>query len=371
MLNVSILPAAGRPQLPLADFEKLIGPFGIDTASYPLVVAGIRGFFAAEGATPGNERNVYDDALFLYAPSLGLYRSFNGNTDPSKFRPGAGTQSGRGIASLNPGVWFAYRFDMHNSKSAPHEAICQRAAVVTVTRDGTPAYSDTGWFGINIHRGGNYSTSSEGCQTIPPRQWTEFISTAQEAGRTLFTTDWRKRVIPYVLIDAQSFEAARPTRERTRRELADAFLRTTIRPTLQRIGLWSEAAEQLLLGTALAESGLTERVQRAGGPAKGLFQMEPRTHDDIWSNFLRYRRPLGTAVSALARDPSAPSSADMEMNDAYACAMARIHYLRVPAALPPAGDHDRMANYWKAYYNTAGGMGTVTHFVDTWNSAFA
>lgn len=381
MPTVSILPAAGRPQLPKAEFEALIAPYGIDLAEYPLVVAGIRGFFAAAGATPGNERNIYDDALFLYAPAHDLYAGFNGNTDPSKFRPGAGRQEGsRGIASLNPGAWFSYHFDMHRGKAAAYEAICQRAAPVTVTRDGTPPYPDSGWFGINIHRGGNYSTSSEGCQTIPPQQWGDFITAAQDAGRALFKSELRKRVIPYVLIDAAAIAAeasaplagaAPPKRNPTRRELADAFLRGTIRPTLQQLGLWSTAAEQLLLGTALAESGLTERVQWGGGPARGLFQMEPATHDDIWANFLRYRSPLATAIRALAGPAATPSAALMEQNDAYACAMARAHYLRVRAALPPAGDQAGMAAYWKAHYNTPGGKGTVAHYDAAWQSAYA
>src|SRR5260221_162978 len=65
-----------------------------------------------------------------------------------------------------------------------------------------------------------------------------------------------------------------------------------------------QAPVELLLGTALQESGLTYRVQLGGGPARGLFQMEPNTHDDIWDNFLKYRVPLATAVRAfLAGDP--------------------------------------------------------------------
>ena len=47
------------------------------------------------------------------------------------------------------------------------------------------------------------------------------------------------------------------------------FRRLVVRPALQAIGLCSPAAERLLLGTALTESGLTWLAQKGGGPARG------------------------------------------------------------------------------------------------------
>lgn len=69
------------------------------------------------------------------------------------------------------------------------------------------------------------------------------------------------------------------------------FLRHTISPALQSISsnkfpTWSPAAKELLLGTAIVESDLQFRKQHGDGPARGLFQMEPVTHNDIWDNFL-------------------------------------------------------------------------------------
>ena len=140
----------------------------------------------------------------------------------------------------------------------------------------------------------------------------------------------------------------------------------TVRPALRAIGRHSLAAEQLILGTAIQESDLVHRRQLGGGPGRGLLQMEPATHDDIWANFLNYRVELADRVSALRSVPSADGIEELECNDRYAVAMARVHYLRVPAALPKVGDLGAMAAYWKRYYNTMMGRGREEQFVNKW-----
>lgn len=57
----------------------------------------------------------------------------------------------------------------------------------------------------------------------------------------------------------------------------------------------------------------------------------------------------------------------------YATAMCRVHYRRVPEPLPPAGDLEAQAAYWKAHYNTAAAAdaGTVARFVEDIGTAFA
>ncbi|NML16536.1 hypothetical protein [Azohydromonas caseinilytica] len=151
---------------------------------------------------------------------------------------------------------------------------------------------------------------------------------------------------------------------------ANEFRKGVIKPTLLKIGLWSPAAEELLLGTALKESRLKFRRQIGGGPARGLFQMEPATHDDIWKNFLKFRAKLADQVMGLRSSPGADPIQELTDNDAYAAAMARVHYLRAPAALPPAGDVQAMAAYWKKHYNTVFGAGTAKSYVDAWNEVF-
>jgi hypothetical protein len=150
----------------------------------------------------------------------------------------------------------------------------------------------------------------------------------------------------------------------------DQFRNLIVRPTLEYMGLHSPAAEELLMGTAAQESGFVHIHQLGQGPALGLFQMEPATHDDIWNNYLRYQHDLaGKArdlVGAAHRDMDAVKAEAMIGNLDYACAMCRIHYRRVKAALPGANDIDALGSYWKQHYNTTQGRGTVDEFVNNY-----
>ena len=148
---------------------------------------------------------------------------------------------------------------------------------------------------------------------------------------------------------------------------ADKFRKSVIQPVLDQLGSSNRATEELLLGTAVQESlNFMYRAQTGGGPAKGYFQMEPNTHNDIWDNFLKYRTDLADKVIAFLSDPNADKIEELEHNDKYAAAMARVHYMRVPAALPKEGDVNAQAHYWKEYYNTNLGKGHPEEYIEKW-----
>lgn len=184
-----------KPRLSSADLHQRIAPFQLDRKKYPLVLVGIRGYYKNTMGKPGvNDRGIYDDALFIDTPHVTA--SFNANTDPSFYRKGKGTGSGKGMAKLQPGLWLSYGFGLHKG----YQAIVQTGKV-TVLRDGDPDYEDSGYFGINIHRGGNTTTGSEGCQTIYPLQWQSFIQLAKDQVVRLFGARWNKVTLPYVLVE--------------------------------------------------------------------------------------------------------------------------------------------------------------------------
>jgi len=143
-------------------------------------------------------------------------------------------------------------------------------------------------------------------------------------------------------------------------------------PTLQQMGASrsSLAAINLVVGTALAESNaaMLRQVTNTGyGPARGLWQMEPFTHDDCWSNWLRFPAQSRTATAIRSIIGNVPAVADlMIVHLAYACAMCREKYFRAPAALPRFDDAEGRSQYHKQFYNSALGaadpVANVAHF---------
>lgn len=140
------------------------------------------------------------------------------------------------------------------------------------------------------------------------------------------------------------------------------FRELVIRPVLDSMSMGGDAAEQLLLGTALVESNLEWLKQMGGGPALGIYQMEPATHDDIWRNYIGHNVKLRNAALQWAPEGTVDHD-DMVGNLYYATAMARLQYRRRPEPLPAAGDFLGMAAYWKQHYNTYRGKGDPAEFL--------
>ena len=135
-----------------------------------------------------------------------------------------------------------------------------------------------------------------------------------------------------------------------------------IKPALEKLSLWSPSAEELVLGTAIVESGLTYLKQHGEGPALGLWQVEPATHEDLYTNYLHYRQDLGMALAEL-RAAGASMDDNLAANLLYGAAVCRLIYYRRPEPLPEAGDIEGQAAFWKQHYNTLLSAGTVSKYV--------
>ena len=142
-----------------------------------------------------------------------------------------------------------------------------------------------------------------------------------------------------------------------------------IQPTLKILGLYSRDAEELLIATAAHESHLGEYLHQEGGPALGIYQMEPKTHKDIWGRYLIFKEGLYYNINNLRMCNMDIDfrHGELEGNLYYATAMARVHYLRVPEKLPDYRDIVLMATYWGKYYQTESDPKKINQFVkDYW-----
>lgn len=126
--------------------------------------------------------------------------------------------------------------------------------------------------------------------------------------------------------------------------------------------LYSPDAVELLLLTAAQETHLGRYIHQIGGPALGMFQIEWNTYQDLMKNWLRYRDGLDEIV-AKWQSPGVRDRLDLMGNLPYQIVIARLIYRRVPKPLPDNRSHTAMAQYWKKYWNTELGKGTVDEAV--------
>jgi lysozyme len=173
-----------KPQLTKADAEKILTAHSL--SKYPVKILGIRGYYKKTMGNPlKNDVGIYDDALFVVSDKV--FMSFNANTDPSVLRPG--------IAQLKPGLHLYKRGNHGISRPGGGYPALRPATPgerLPVLRSGKDDYG----IAINIHKGSLTHTSSEGCQTLYPSQWGEFITTIYQ-----LTKSAGQEVIPYVLVE--------------------------------------------------------------------------------------------------------------------------------------------------------------------------
>jgi len=146
---------------------------------------------------------------------------------------------------------------------------------------------------------------------------------------------------------------------------------------------YAERTARLLFGTAAQESSLTwerQRTPRFEGKVGGFgkWQVEPGSVAASLA-YLRQRPDvLARATHWLFADPHAPLAwpdlipmdallwaLRLDDNDKIGVLFARLHYFRVNDPIP-----DSLADqaaYWKRWYNTPAGSGTVGEYLANWD----
>jgi len=159
------------------------------------------------------------------------------------------------------------------------------------------------------------------------------------------------------------------------RELKELVIKPTL-VDMERFwpGASREAAVNLLVGTVLQESviGGQTHLKQINGPALGIYQIEPDTAADIWSNFLGFRPDEASFVRGLMKQHIKDPDFDQELisNLRYATTMARLKYWRRSFKWPDdPNDIEALGTIWDTHYNANPDHGFVEDYVRAYKAA--
>ena len=143
---------------------------------------------------------------------------------------------------------------------------------------------------------------------------------------------------------------------------AKQFRELIVDPVLKGMDAWTAQAADLLVMTMAHESNGGQFLKQLGkGPALGMFQMEKRSFDDLWSRCVATKPGVMQNIMAICNLGKPPQAEEMEGNLYLATAMARVYYKQVFAAIP--NDLVEMSNYAKQYWNTSKGAATPQDYL--------
>lgn len=135
----------------------------------------------------------------------------------------------------------------------------------------------------------------------------------------------------------------------------DQFNDLILKPCLTDLLLCSDKAIQLMAFTMANESQAGRFLRQIQGPALGIYQMEPRTYNDLWENYISKKMNLVMILTHHFNAPVMQPEERLIYDLRYATAMTRLYYAKFFEPLPEVGDMDALWAYYKKYYNTSEG----------------
>lgn len=123
----------------------------------------------------------------------------------------------------------------------------------------------------------------------------------------------------------------------------------------------SESAIRLLCMIAAHESGKFLYARQIKGPAISFFQIEPRSYNDV----AEYAQRKGYMSGEF---PSPPER--MLFDFLFACGIARVFFLRLPAPIPAEHQLKELAIYAKRHWNTKFGKATPGMYLSAYQDLF-
>ena len=145
---------------------------------------------------------------------------------------------------------------------------------------------------------------------------------------------------------------------------AEHFRKYWVRPILHDAEMWSPEAEKLLMMTAAMESNFDYVRQLGNGPARGFFQMEPATFEDLLQRLKNNPDRLTRLEYQI--DPMLDFEQCLERDVTVMVLSCRYLYAEVPERLPALSDDEGMWKYYKKYWNTRLGDTTREEFFAAW-----
>ena len=143
-----------------------------------------------------------------------------------------------------------------------------------------------------------------------------------------------------------------------------------IKNTLEKMGskFASHEAMMLIYRTGLVESKYKYLTQKGSDIARGFWQCEPWVAVSLCNDYLKYRSQLMKKVADVCyldwKYFTDPNEEDWKQilttNLTAGIVSCRLHYWRCPEKLPET--LDQQSSYWKKWYNTEKGKGTVEDF---------
>ena len=141
-----------------------------------------------------------------------------------------------------------------------------------------------------------------------------------------------------------------------------------VKPCLVSLHSYSQAYEDLLVGTFAHESRYGGYLKQIGGPALGFWQMEPVTYYDLAKRYSVAHHELWMklmAFSGFSPTVSIPIPETIIFNIGFSCGMALLKYMDSgisPDKLP--SDIESLAKFYKIHYNSIKGSATPKEFID-------
>lgn len=139
-----------------------------------------------------------------------------------------------------------------------------------------------------------------------------------------------------------------------------------INPALKDLQLYSENASELLLFTCAVETDGGTYLKQIKGNALGIYQMEPKTYNDIWENYIKNKPSVMLNLVHNFNIVFMPSEDRLIYDLRFATAMTRLFYARINEPLPHANNPNLIWDYYKKYYNTFLGKAKKESAIDAY-----